>query len=89
MLEEFLGAPLMPSKIENNYDVTAQLLGEMCDAGAVSTTEPNALHDLVEVPGWVGKLLGGVGLPGYDQITLPGDAWMRLDIVLTPFLALH
>jgi hypothetical protein len=62
-LEEFLGAPLLDAKIEGGYDVVAQLLDEMCDAGAVGTTEPNALRDLVDVPGWVGKLLGGVGLP--------------------------
>ncbi len=43
----------------------AQLLNEMCDAGAVSTTEPNALRDVVEVEGWIGKLLGGINIPGY------------------------
>lgn len=63
--EEFLGAPLLSSKIEQNYDVVAQLLTEMCDAGAVNTTEPNALRDLVEVEGWVEKLLGSINLPGY------------------------
>ncbi|KAI9806759.1 MAG: hypothetical protein M1825_006216 [Sarcosagium campestre] len=63
VLEEFLGAPLLASKIEGSYDVVAQLLGEMCDAGSVSNTEPNALRDIVEVPGWMDKLLGGVGLP--------------------------
>ena len=65
VLEDFFGAPLLESKIENGYDIVAQLLGEMCDAGAVSNTEPNVLRDVVDVPGWVGKLLGGVGLPGY------------------------
>lgn len=64
VLEEFLGAPLLESKIEGGYDIVAQLLGEMCDAGTVSNTEPNALRDLIDVPGWMGKLLGGVGLPG-------------------------
>lgn len=64
VLEEFIGAPLLSSKIENNYDIVAQLLNEMCDAGAVSTTEGNALRDLVEVEGWIGKLLGGINLPG-------------------------
>ena len=39
----------MASKIESSYDVVAQLLNEMCDAGVVSTTEGNALRDLVEV----------------------------------------
>jgi AP-3 complex subunit mu len=65
VLEEFVGAPLLASKIENSYDVIAQLLNEMCDSGAVSTTEPNALRDLVEVEGWIGKLLGGINIPGF------------------------
>lgn len=65
-MEEFVGAPLLAQKIESSYDVVAQLLNEMCDAGAVSTTEPNALRDLVEVEGWVGKLLGNISIPGFE-----------------------
>jgi AP-3 complex subunit mu len=65
VLEEFVGSPLLASKVESSYDVVAQLLNEMCDAGAVSTTESNALRDLVEVEGWIGKLLGGINIPGY------------------------
>ena len=65
VLEEFVGSPLIASKIDTSYDVIAQLLGEMCDAGSVCNTEPNALRDDVEVTGWMGKLLGGVGLPAY------------------------
>lgn len=64
VLEEFIGAPLLSSKLQANYDVVAQLLTEMCDAGIVCNTEPNALQEVVEVPGWMDKLLGGVGLPG-------------------------
>lgn len=64
VLEEFVGAPLLASKLQGSYDVVAQLLGEMCDAGSVSNTEPNALRDDVDVSGWMGKLLGGVGIPG-------------------------
>lgn len=64
VLEDFVGAPLLASKIEGAYDVVAQLLGEMCDGGIVCNTEPNALRDDVDAPGWMGKLLGGVGLPG-------------------------
>ncbi|KAM3074663.1 hypothetical protein ACMFMG_008091 [Clarireedia jacksonii] len=64
VLEEFVGAPLFAQKIESSYDVVAQLLNEMCDAGNVSSTEPNALRDMVEVEGWIGKLLGGINLPG-------------------------
>ena len=68
VLEEFVGSPLIASKIETSYDVVAQLLGEMCDTGSVCNTEPNALRDDVEVTGWMGKLLGGVGLPAYVPI---------------------
>ena len=64
ILEEFVGSPLLALKVESSYDVVAQLLNEMCDTGAVNTTEPNALRDLVEVEGWMGKLLGGINLPG-------------------------
>ncbi|KAK2625209.1 hypothetical protein QTJ16_005578 [Diplocarpon rosae] len=64
ILEEFISAPILAHKIESNYDVIAQLLNEMCDAGTISTTEPNALRDLVEVEGWIGKLLGGMNIPG-------------------------
>lgn len=67
VLEEFIGDPLLATKIEGNYDVIAQLLGEMCDAGSVCNTEPNALRDDVDVSGFLGKLLGGVGLPGYAR----------------------
>ena len=65
VLEDFLGGPLLAAKIESNYDVVAQLLTEMCDAGTIGTTEPNALRDLVEVEGLMGKLLGNLNLPGY------------------------
>lgn len=54
--------------METSYDVVAQLLNEMCDAGAVSTTEPNALRDVVEVEGWIGKLLGGINIPGWADL---------------------
>lgn len=64
-LEEFLGAPLLASKLEANYDVIAQVLSEMCDGGLIGGTEANALRDVVDTPSWMGKLLGGVGLPGY------------------------
>ncbi|OQD90657.1 hypothetical protein PENANT_c001G00289 [Penicillium antarcticum] len=64
VLEEFVGAPLLSTKISANYDVVAQLLNEMCDGGTVCNTEPNALQEVVEVPGWVDKLLGGIGVPG-------------------------
>jgi len=62
--EDFLGAPLTAARIEAAYDVAAQLLTEMCDAGLVATTEPNALRDVVEVEGLAAKLLGSISLPG-------------------------
>lgn len=78
VLEEFIGSPLLSSKIESSYDVVAQLLNEMCDAGAVSTTEPNALRDLVEVEGWVGKLLSGMNLPGYVRDSFDPSPFNKL-----------
>jgi len=64
VLEDYLGSPLLGSKIEANYDIVAQLLNEMCDDGFPFTTEPNALRDVVLPPSLMGKLLGSVtGLP--------------------------
>ncbi|KAL8824287.1 MAG: hypothetical protein Q9191_005161 [Dirinaria sp. TL-2023a] len=81
VFEEFIGSPLLASKIEGSYDLVAQLLGEMCDAGSVCNTEPNALRDDVEVTGWMGKLLGGVGLPGSSPALLPsGGLKQQLNI---------
>ncbi|GAB7351620.1 hypothetical protein MBLNU459_g2234t2 [Dothideomycetes sp. NU459] len=73
-LEEFLGAPLLAARIEGSYDVVAQVLAEMCDAGLVAGTEANALRDVVDTPSWVGKLLGGVGLPGSSPALNPSSA---------------
>lgn len=64
VLEDFVGTPLLPTNIQANYDVVGQLLHEMCDAGIVCNTEANALQEVVQTPGWMGKLLGGVGLSG-------------------------
>ncbi|EEP75714.1 conserved hypothetical protein [Uncinocarpus reesii 1704] len=73
VLEEFVGAPLLASKIQSNYDVVGQLLSEMCDAGIVCNTEPNALQEVVEVPGWMNKFLSGVGLPGSSPSLGPSN----------------
>lgn len=62
-LETFLGAPLIASKFEKSYDVVVQVVSEMCDAGMVCNTEPNALTEVVEAPTFMGNLLGGFGLP--------------------------
>jgi len=63
-LEEFLGSPLLASKIEASYDVVAQVIGEMCDAGLVCNTEPNALKEVIDAPTRMDNWLGGLGLPG-------------------------
>ncbi|PGH20769.1 hypothetical protein AJ80_03530 [Polytolypa hystricis UAMH7299] len=73
VLEDFVGAPLLAAKIQSSYDVVAQLLIEMCDGGVVCNTEPNALRETVDVPGWMGKLLGGVGLPGASPALGPSN----------------
>lgn len=62
-LEDYLGSPLLASKIETSYDVIAQLLLEMCDDGTVANTEPNALREVVEAPSWMKSVVGGLGLP--------------------------
>ncbi|KAK2784902.1 hypothetical protein FQN52_006542 [Onygenales sp. PD_12] len=74
VLEEFVGAPLLAGKIQSNYDVVAQLLNEMCDGGIVCNTEPNALQETVEIPGWMDKLLGNVGLPGASPALGPSNS---------------
>ncbi|KAL4798736.1 Mu homology domain-containing protein [Aspergillus venezuelensis] len=77
ILEDFVGAPLISTKIQSNYDVVAQLLHEMCDAGIVCNTELNSLQEVVEMPGWMGKLLGNVGLPGSSTPILGQSALKR------------
>lgn len=69
-LEDFLGSPLLASKIEGNYDVVAQLLSEMVDGGIITCTEPNALKDVVETPSFMKNLLGGVGIPSSTPSSL-------------------
>ncbi|TGZ82793.1 clathrin adaptor, mu subunit [Ascodesmis nigricans] len=64
VLEDYLGSPLLPSKLEGNYDIVLQLLTEMADDGIPFTTEPNALRDVVLPPSTLGKIFGSVtGLP--------------------------
>jgi AP-3 complex subunit mu len=70
VLEDFLGSPLLASKIEANYDVVSQLLNEMVDGGIISCTEPNALRDVVDAPNFMKSLLGGVGLPSSTPSSL-------------------
>lgn len=64
-LEEFLGSPLLASRITASYDVVAQILAEMADDGIVCQGEANVLRDVVETgPGVLDNLFGKVGLPG-------------------------
>ncbi|GAB0137488.1 hypothetical protein EsDP_00005750 [Epichloe bromicola] len=88
VFEDFLGAPLLAVKIENNYDVVAQLLTEMCDAGTISTTEPNALRETVEIEGWMGKLLGSINLPGKTPLSsnFSNSSAPALPVLNTPAL---
>ncbi|KAK8218481.1 Adaptor complexes medium subunit family-domain-containing protein [Phyllosticta capitalensis] len=95
-IEDFLGSPLLASRIEAHYDVVAQLLGEMCDAGIIANTENNALRDSVEAPSFMKNLLGNVGLPssspslsgsGRSALTPPGTSptaspvpWRRTNV---------
>lgn len=61
--EDIIAAPLLASEIERNYHVAAQILTEMCDAGTINTTEPNALKENVEMEGLLDKIFGGFNLP--------------------------
>lgn len=63
ILEDFLGVPLLPAKIQDSYDLVGQILGEIFDGGLVAVTESNAIQDIVTRPGWMEKLFSGVGLP--------------------------
>ncbi|PSN67724.1 hypothetical protein BS50DRAFT_347854 [Corynespora cassiicola Philippines] len=74
VLEDYLGSPLLASKIEAHYDVVAQLLSEMVDGGVIACTEPNALRDVVEAPNFMKSLLGGVGLPSSTPSSLTPSA---------------
>ena len=73
IFEDFLGTPLLTSKIEDNYEVVAQLLAEMCDGGIVCNTEPNALRESVEVSSALGRLFTQVGLPGASPALGPAS----------------
>ena len=63
IFEDFLGSPLLSTKIEDSYEVVAQLLAEVCDGGIICNTEPNALRETVEVSSTLGRLFDQVGLP--------------------------
>ncbi|KAF2485271.1 Adaptor complexes medium subunit family-domain-containing protein [Neohortaea acidophila] len=61
-LQEFLGSPLMATKITSSYDIIAQIAAEIADAGIVCQSEANALRDVVETGSGVLKnLLDSIG----------------------------
>lgn len=63
--EEFLGSPLLATKITVNYDIVAQVAAEMADGGVICQGEANALRDVVETgPGVLNNLLGKIGVGG-------------------------
>ena len=64
--------------------MVVQLLSEICDAGAVAQTEPNGLRDVVSVPGWIDKLLGGVGLPAQSPALMQGPGGFKAQLSLQP-----
>ncbi|KAK5086826.1 hypothetical protein LTS08_007239 [Lithohypha guttulata] len=68
ILEDFLGSPLLSQKIEENYEVVAQILAEVCDAGIICNTEPNALRESVEVSSTLGKLFQQVGISSSSPV---------------------
>ena len=71
-LQEFLGSPLLAGKITASYDVVAQVVSEMADAGVIAHSEPNALRDTVETgPGVLKNLLGSLGAPGSSPALQP------------------
>ena len=72
IFEDFLGSPLLSSKIEDSYEVVAQLLGEVCDGGVICNTEPNALQETVEVSSTLGRLFDQVGIPRFVLPSLRG-----------------
>ena len=83
-LIEFLGSPLIASKITASYDVVAQILAEMADAGTICQGEANALRDTVETgPGVLKNLLGSLGASGASPALQgggPGSSALRPQI---------
>jgi hypothetical protein len=58
-LEKYFTAPLIPMKIETNYDTVTLILNEMMDDSYPYLTEPDFLKDLVPSSGILSKLLSG------------------------------
>lgn len=56
-LESYLNPPLIPTKLESNFDLIAMILGEMIDGGFPIYTEPDSVHDFVQPSGAISKLI--------------------------------
>ena len=85
-LEEFLGSPLLASKITANYDIVAQIVAEVADGGVPCQGEANALRDVVETgPGVLNNLLGKVGLPSGSTTPGLGSSPAGPGLQRTPF----
>ncbi|KAF5101566.1 hypothetical protein D0Z00_000841 [Geotrichum galactomycetum] len=57
VLEAYLTAPLIPTKIEMNYDTVSLILSEMLDGGAPYQTEPDMVREYVQPAGAIAKFL--------------------------------
>lgn len=56
-LESFLTAPIIPTKIELNFDIVLLVLSEMLDGGAPFITETDMVHEYVQPTGAIAKFL--------------------------------
>lgn len=56
-LESFLTAPIIPTKIELNFDIVSLILSEMLDGGAPYITETDMVHEYVQPSGAIAKFL--------------------------------
>lgn len=57
VLEAYLTAPLIPTKIEMNYATVSLILSEMLDGGAPYQTEPDMVREYVQPAGAIAKFL--------------------------------
>lgn len=59
IFEDYLGSPLLPIKLESNYDTVVLILNEMIDGGYPYMTSGDIIKDLVPYGGLLRKLLTG------------------------------
>ena len=86
-LQEFLGSPLLATKVTASYDIVAQIVAEIADAGIVCQGEANALRDVIETgPGVLKNLLGSIGAAGSSPALQSGGIGGSASSVLRPQL---